>query len=378
MSARPTLLILSFTEFVNDARVKKQALMFAEHYDVVTCGYGKAVREDIEHIRLDPAVSTFSKYREAVFVRLRMYAAAFAGDERCKNAIAKLRGRRFDAVLANELETLPVAYSMVGPSKVLLDLHEYYPGLHDDIPVWVKVRQPYQEWVLSNQATRAAAATTVSGTIAKCYRERFGIDCGVVHNAAPYRADLAPAPVGDPIRLVHAGVTARNRRPEVMMDAVAQSSTNVTLDLYLTQQETPFGRELQARAAQLGERVTLHPPVPHDELIDILHRYDAGLHILPPTNTNIRLALPNKFFDSVQARLGMVIGPTVDMERLLQEYDLGVAAAGFDVADIVAVLDKLERGEVARWKSNAHAGAKELSSEAQQAGWLDAVRGLLG
>ncbi|PIO51533.1 glycosyltransferase [Leucobacter sp. OAMLP11] len=375
--AKPKLLILSFTEIVHDARVKKQALLFAEDFEVVTCGYGEAVRPDIEHVRLDPSVPSVAKYLEAVLVRSRLYGAAFATDFRSRRAAELLRGRRFDAVIANELETLPVAYRLVAPERVLLDLHEFYPGLHDDIPVWVQVRKPYQEWLLRRRGTRAGAATTVSDTIAERYRSEFGIPCGVVRNAAPYREDLAPGAVGDTIRLVHAGVTAANRRPEVMMRAAARSRTDLTLDLYMTQQDTPFGRELQALAAELGPRITLHPPVPHAELVETLNRYDAGLHVLPPTNTNIELALPNKFFDSVQARLGMVIGPTVDMAKLLREYDLGAVAEGFDEDAVVAALDALDPAIVAVWKANADVHARELSAQEQQRAWLEAVAGLL-
>ncbi|WP_217136076.1 glycosyltransferase family 1 protein [Leucobacter chinensis] len=371
------LLILSFTDIAHDARVKKQALLFAERYTVVTCGYGDPVRDDIEHISLSVPSHAVKKYIEPFWVRTKCYGFAFHADERSKHAINALRGRSFDACIANELETLAVAYRVVGPKRTLLDLHEYYPGLRDDMPLWVRVRKPYQVWLMRTKAPLARAVTTVSDTIATRYFDEFGVRCGVVRNAAPYRPDLRPGPVGDPIRLVHSGVAAPNRRPEVMMRAVAEAKTNITLDLFLTQQQTPFGAELRALADSLGERVRVHPPVPHEELVGVLNQFDLGLHILAPTNTNNSLALPNKFFDFTQARLGMLIGPTKDMVTLLETYELGIAANGFSIEEVVEALNRLTSEQVARWKKNAHENAHELSAEQQQTPWLEGVARLI-
>ena len=375
-----TLLILSFTDIAADARVKKQALLFADEYRVVTCGYGEAVRDDIEHIQLSTGVTAGAgarRYLEPFWVRSHAYRLAFHADLRTQHAIAALAGRQFDAVVANELETLPVAYAVSDPGRVLLDLHEYYPGLRDDLPVWVRVRKPYQQWLLRNRASRAGAVTTVSGTIAERYEAEFGLSCGVVWNAAPLRPELTTQPAHTPIRLVHSGVAAENRRPEVMMRAAARTRANVTLDMYLTQQHSEFGQKLLALATELGPRVTIHPPVLNAELVETLNEYDVGVHILAPTNTNNELALPNKFFDFVQARLGMIIGPTADMAKLLRSYDLGAVADGFDEAAVTEVFDRLDEADIKRWKANAAEAAAELSADQQHGVWLRAVEGIL-
>ena len=41
-SMKPKLLILSFSPIASDARVLKQVDLFAEDYEVTTCGYGPA------------------------------------------------------------------------------------------------------------------------------------------------------------------------------------------------------------------------------------------------------------------------------------------------------------------------------------------------
>lgn len=49
-----------------------------------------------------------------------------------------LKGREFDVVLTNDIEPVGLAIELFGADKVHADLHEYYPGLHDQNPAWVK------------------------------------------------------------------------------------------------------------------------------------------------------------------------------------------------------------------------------------------------
>ena len=57
MSERPRLLILSFSPIASDARVLKQVRLFAERYDVTTCGFGPQPHPDVEHVQVaDPVV----------------------------------------------------------------------------------------------------------------------------------------------------------------------------------------------------------------------------------------------------------------------------------------------------------------------------------
>ena len=95
-------------------------------------------------------------------------------------------------------------------------------------------------------------------------------------------------------------------------------------------------------------------------------------------NFNNRWALPNKFFDYVQARLGVIIGPSPEMARVLTEHGFGAVAAGFTAADLAAVLDGLVPATVAGWKQASDASARALSGESQAEAWAEAIDRLVG
>lgn len=370
--SRPSLLVFSFSDIRNDARVRKQVLLFAEQYRVTTCGFGEPVHSEVSHIALDPEENIWQARSEAVLLRLRAYRAAYWRQEYVRRAVAALRGRSFDVVIANDLETVGLAAREFGAERVHADLHEYYPGLHDQVEAWVKLRKPFLEWQLRTFLPVVASVTTVSETIAARYRNEFGFECLVVRNASP-KQDLKPQAVSAPLRLVHSGGAQPNRRIEVMMRGVAASDSGSTLDLYLTHEKSEYAQGLRDLAKQLGHRITVHPPLPQNDLVGVLNQYDVGIHILPHSNTNNALALPNKFFDFVQARLGIIIGPSEDMVRVLASNNLGIVTDGFDVEDVTRAVDELDVTTVAGWKRSADEAAESLSAEQESKVWVSAI-----
>lgn len=372
---RPRLLILSFSQLERDARLLKQIRAFLPDYEVTTCGFGPAPSE-AEHITLVHETSPLVTRLEGLGMHLHAYRFTYWIGSFVRQTRKALAGREFDAVIANDLDTAGVALSIAPASRIHLDLHEFWPGIHDDVPAWTRLRRPYYSWQLRTWARRARSATTINGPLAERYGEEYGISCGVVTNAGEYR-DFEPTPVQDPLRLVHSGGAQPNRRIERMMRAVAASSTGATLDLYLVGEGTAYYRELQALAAELGDRVRILPPVGHAELIGTLNAYDVGVPFLPPTTTNIRMTLPNKFFDYVQARLAILTGPTPPMTELVAEFDLGVATEDFEEQALTAAIDALDADEVGRWKQNAHRSAAALSGEPQNRGWSEPVAAIV-
>jgi len=368
------LLILSFSPIASDARVLKQVQEFARDHEVVTCGYGPVPEGAAEHLRIpdDAPINALN----GRLITLRWYSRVYRTLPAVRAARDLLRGRRFDVVIANDVEAVPIALDLDVRHGVHADLHEFSPRLHEENPAWARRIAPYVSWLCRRHVARASSWTTVGEGLAREYEREFGFRPRVVTNATPYR-DVEPTPVHSPLRMVHSGACLRNRRLDETVRAVS-TMTNVTLDLYLTPNDPGHLEELRALAAASQGRVRLLDPVPYARLLDILEGYDLGVHLLAPTNFNNEWALPNKFFDYVQARLGVVIGPSPEMASYVRERGLGIIAEGFGADDLVHALDAVTPDDVAGFKAAAHANARALSAQAQVEIWRDAVTRLEG
>lgn len=372
---KPTMLILSFSPIANDARVLKQVEEFRQDYVVTTCGYGEVPEGVARHIRIpDDVLHNVLNDR---YIRAHAYRLSYWTLWSVAWVRRNVPRRAFDVILANDVEAVPVALALKPAKGVHADLHEYSPLLHEDWEGWRKKITPYVEWICRTYVVKAASWTTVSGGLAREYERNFGFRAELVTNAAPY-VDARPRPVERPIRLVHSGAALQDRRLDDLVTGVMLSTSGATLDLFLTPNQPAFVEHLAERAASSGGRVRMNDPVPYSRLAETLQQFDVGVHLLAPTNFNNRWALPNKLFDYVQARLGVIIGPSPEMADVVGRYGLGVVTDGFTPEDLAATLDAVMPEDVAAWKRASHEHAAELSAESQVAVWRRAIAAIAG
>jgi hypothetical protein len=373
--SQPKLLILSFSPISTDARVLKQIELFRDRYEVTTCGYGPTPDGVAEHIRIPDGQKIGDL--DGRLITLRLYRRAYWSLSAVRWVSEALRGRTWDTAIANDVEAAPLVSKIPLRHGFLCDLHEYSPRVHETNPAWMRRISPYVRWLCRRYVARASAWSTVSRGLADEYRREFGFAPAVVTNATPFR-DTAPTPPHTPVALVHSGVCLRNRDLLTTIRGVQAASSGATLDLYLMPNDPGYLAELREAAAETPDRVRVLDPVPYDQLVSALEGYDLGIFVLPPNSFSHEHALPNKFFDFVQARLGIVVGPSPEMAAYVQRYSLGVVTDGFSAESIARAVDALTPGDVEAFKAASHAAASELSAQHQVEEWKRLVDRIVG
>jgi len=367
MTARGRLLIISFSPIFSDARVLKQIEHFSHTYDVITCGYGDKPEGVIEHYAMPRSADYQDLYGR--FITLKWYNRAYwriSAVRWVRENLTHERGQ-FDVILANETEPVPVALWLKPRLGVHADLHEYTPRLNEEYPLWAKRIRPFHEWLCRRYVSKADSWTTVSNGLVREYDKQFHFRPELVTNATPYY-ELAVSEVSQPIRLVHSGACLRNRNIIEMIDALELSGSDATLDFYLTPNHPDYLEEIKQRAGEV-EGVTVHEAVPYAELIELLNRFDVGVHLLPPTNFNNTWALPNKLFDFVQARLAVLIGPSPEMVEYVAQHGFGAVAKGFTAQELATQISALTVESVAAMKQASADAAHAMSAEEQVRIW---------
>ena len=115
-----------------------------------------------------------------------------------------------------------------------------------------------------------------------------------------------------------------------------------------------------------------------EKIVQVLSDYDVGLYSLPPYSFNARYALPNKFFDFIQARLCVAIGPSPEMKRIVEQYVCGVVVKDFTAEALAETLRALDRQKVESCRQAADVAAAALCYERSAEVLLDTTRKLLG
>jgi hypothetical protein len=372
---RARILVLTYTPFAQEPRALKQVRYLKDSHDVTTAGFGPAPFAEIPHVEL-PELSgarwgLLGRLLNAGLMVLRWYRQLARLSVLDRHTVSVLAEPKWDIVIAHDLKALDASLALAPAAGVILDLHEYAPRQEEHSWQWRLLVAPYYRWMCRKRVPLAAAVVTVGQGIADEYKRVFGFDSTVVVNATPY-FDANVSPVGSPIRLVHSGGVAVQRRLDLMIRGVRETTADVTLDLFLVGGD-PAVREELAELAGDDARITFRDPVPYDQLVPTLSQYDVGLSIFPPTTFNLAWCLPNKFFDFVQARLGVIVGPSPEMARVVDEYGIGMVLPDFEPTSLAQALAALDAGAIEKWKAASAAHAQALSSEPQKGVWEQLV-----
>lgn len=289
------------------------------------------------------------------------------------NRLLSNQKKSFDLVVANDVETLPLAFRNANGAPVVADLHEYAYGQTQGASLKHKFEAQYLRFICRKYLSRCSEVSVVGQGIADLYFEDFGVKCSVLPSMPDYR-DIEPTKVlADNISLVHHGIYTPHRGIEQLITALAQLPEYFSLHLVLVRAPVDELRNLAKSLSLASERIWFYDFVPPDDLASFLNQFDVEVIFVPPTIINHRLGLPNKFFEAIQARLAVVSGPTIEIEKRITDFGIGATTASFEVSELVGTLSDLTPEKIFGWKLASHEAAKMLNWEAIKPDYLSFV-----
>ena len=377
------VLILVLSNLRHDARVRRQLNALKANYKTAIICFDGDSSPEYELIAIQPTKLTLlRKFIASVFLLLRLHSIAYKILHNYNFVVQRLSDRRFDVIIANDVETLPLAFEFPGSPKIIFDAHEYAPRHFEDKKMWRLFFQDFNTWICKKYIPLTAAMTTVGKGLAQEYEKHFSMKPVVITNANNFM-DLSPSPMVDnKIRLVHHGIATPSRKLELMIEMMSLLDDRFTLDLILmvpgfasktTRQYIDYLRRL----AQSDPRIKIVPPVSSNEVVSTVHKYDVGVFLIPPINFNYQNTLPNKLFDFIQARLAVAIGPTPEMAQIVNQYNTGVVSKDFTPQSLATELNKLTKSDIENYKRNSGKAAAELNAEANAKKLNDIIAAVL-
>jgi glycosyltransferase involved in cell wall biosynthesis len=252
-------------------------------------------------------------------------------------------------------------------AHVHLDLHEYFIPTLTRNTLWKIATAGYYAWCRGAIAdpTYTTRSTVASG-IARLYEREYDLpEFAIIRNSPDFVDQRPTATDGARIRLIHHGVAQWVRGLRTMVEAIRLLDSRFSLTLMLAGDPAVI-RTLEEETADLGDRVRIVPPVPMAKIAHEVNQYDLEVMFYRPTTRNLEYALPNKFFEAVQGRLGLVVGESPMMAELVTTHGLGVVVAGWEAADLAAALHELGSDDVTAFKAASDRVARSLSAEAER------------
>ena len=370
MPDKQSILILSFSVIRNDPRVYRQIMFLKDDYHLSVAGFGEFHLEGVTFFSLQES-HRYPGFQRALhrgmrIVRLktRRFDEYYWSIPPVKEAFRLLKGQSAALIIANDLNTLPLALALARniQAKLLLDAHEYEPRQFEDRWRTRFMYHQYWDYICRTYLSQVDAMISACEGYAQEYTRNYGVSCHVL-TSAPFYEDLAPQPVEEQhIKMIYHGGTHPSRHIENMIYLVDHLDNRFTLDLMLLPNHPAYFRKLKC-FADTRSRVRLLSPVPMPEISRVGNRYDIGLYLLSPNSFMHRVTVPNKLFEYIQSRLALAIWPSPGMTHIVREYGCGVIADDFSLTAMAHSLNMLTSQDIQRYKEQSHLAARVLSAE---------------
>jgi hypothetical protein len=280
-----------------------------------------------------------------------------------KKIFRMLQEEQFDIIITHDLIFFPLAFSLqMGNTKIILDAREYYPKNHEEDWFWCFEKKPYYLLLCHSFLKKCDHIFTVCEGIAQEYLNTFGVHSSIIMSLPTYH-ELTPHTVDvQNIRIIHHGWANSSRKIDKMIEMMDFLDKRFSLDLMLLTGKGECYDQI-LHMASTRQNVRIIPPVKMQDIVSFTNQYDIGLYILPPTNFNVKYALPNKIFEFIQARLVVAIGPSIEMSKIVKTYRCGIIAKDFKPQTLAEMLNQLTGPEIIALKNNSDIAAKILNNE---------------
>jgi len=363
MQNKHKVLIVSFSKLKSDPRVKRQINYLSKQYDVTALGWSDPEIDGVKYIDASFQLNKWYYLFTCGIVFLGLFSLYYRLQQMIRVATKVKPEPIFDLIIANDIDSVPFALSLKSSStKLLFDAHEYAPREHDDSLLWRLLFKRYKTFLIRKYASKADTMLTVCDGIAAEYNQNFNLSPLVITNAADFRDFEIPKKTSSKIRLIHHGLALPTRKIENMIYMMDEVDERFELDLMLVESKSKYYEFLKELVSQ-RTNVKLIPSVPTDEIMAFCLNYDIGVYLLEPTNFNNANALPNKFFEFIQSRLAVLIGPSPEMAKIVQHYSLGWVIPDFNPLSFSKKLNALTSEEIKQYRLNCAKASIKVNSE---------------
>ncbi len=374
-STRPTVLVLALERLDRDIRIQKQIRTLQREFDVTLAAFSRAPGSGYDFVQLEQR-----KWSGCIFwVSAKIQATGYAPFSHLRmrlafyiSSIAKLD--RQDLIVCNNVESLPIGLYLKRKwgCRLLADLHEYAAAGHRHA-----AKRDRAIRLCRDCFPHIDQALTVSHGLEKLYKDDFSLDCKVVPNV-PYRHPGPHSPCcvdRPPFRMVCHGICAAGRGLLELLELAALLENSWSLTLMLVPPESNRGSTtydlIVGRAAAL-KNVEIRPPVPADQVVSEISKYDAGVYLMPGDSLNKIHAMPNKFYDFIQAGLAVFVGPDLlEMAEFVSSNSCGLVCEAHSPTSMASLLASIDSERLLALKAGSRATAAQWCHEVHEDRLLD-------
>ena len=280
---------------------------------------------------------------------------------------------RANLLLSNDLDTVLPNYfiSRLKGSKMVFDSHEYFTETPELVgrPKVQRVWKRIEGFVVP----KLDEMITVCDSIADLFREKYGVKVYVIRNIPPRKAlplkgdKIALGLPFDKHLLILQGSGINIQRGAEELVQAMTLLDDCFLMIIGGGDVLPILKQM-VEEQKITDRVRFFPRMFYQQMMAYTQLAELGFCLDKDTNLNYRFSLPNKLFDFIQAGVPIVASHLTEIEKIVEQYDLGLFIENHEPATIAATIREAlsDEARIAQWKQNLAVAARDLCWENEE------------
>ncbi len=278
--------------------------------------------------------------------------------------------KKADILWANDLDTLLPNYiiSRLKNSRLIYDSHEYFT-----LSVYKQSSRKIWERLEQYLFPKMKNVITVNNSIKKVYEEKYGVPVTVVRNV-PYKTGSNTGNIK---------ITMPLHKKILVMQGIGLNENRGAEEAVLTMQFLPdefilyfIGRgtvldklKKMVGDLQLSSKIVFIDVMPYLQMMEYTKQCFLGLILEKIHVTDQHLfALPNKFFDYINAGIPVLASEATEIKLLIEKYKIGDFIKSFDPHKIAEKIISISQNpeQYNLWKQNTLNAADALNWENEE------------
>jgi glycosyltransferase involved in cell wall biosynthesis len=292
----------------------------------------------------------------------------------------------FDLVIQNDLDFAghDELFDALSTHRTPLvwDLHEFFPDLGGGF-FWKITQARYHSWLFEKLRRREVSRfLTVSQEIAELYRRYLTADFSIISNAPKLGAAQARVESRgpeQPLRLLYHGAIGSGRGLARVIYAMRFVREGVTLSIIAVGSKFQIAQlNALVKVLRLESRISFLPRVPFEEIVSEISQFDCEVIFYhPPHSTNERYSLPNKFFESMAAGLGIIVGQSPSMSEIVLREGNGIVVDGWSARALASAVSAISPNEANEFRRRSLEAFPRYSADNMKKIFIEAIADLI-
>ena len=277
--------------------------------------------------------------------------------------------KKADILLSNDLDTLTASFyaSRIKKIPLVYDSHEYFT----EVPELISRPKVQKIWesLEKRMVPKIKYAYTVCKSVAEVYYGKYNTPFKVVRNVplkTTFPSVKKPGKQNSEKIILYQGAVNIGRGLEQAIHAM-KFIEGARLIIAGDGDIKPRLEKLVANE-NLSHKIKFTGRLPLEELAKLTPTADLGLSIEEDFGLNYRFALPNKFFDYIQANVPVLVTHLPEMAAIVSQYHIGEICDSLEPEKLASSIREALFDEQKRetWKENLKTAANELNWEKEE------------